>query len=191
MLLKDFDGNIIGAEGIITIPAQTKVLTTSTFEYTYELNDKGLVIADTKARVTDSSAFAGSGIESVEFLGQVTKFDPSVFEGCTSLSSVVFTKGAAAAAFNNAKAAFKGCVALKELVIPSTVTTIAADMFNGAGLESVTIAESVATIGANAFANCANLKSFAVDALNENFKVGSDGNLYTVEDELVAELPTV
>lgn len=174
-----FDGtNYIGMDGVATIPATVTGLKTSSFE---KVN---------KVATTDANTFQGSGITTVEFLGAITEIGPSAFEGCANLSSVIFSKGVANTAFSNAKAAFKDCTALKEFGIPSNVTSLAANMFNGSGLETVSISGSVASIDETTFANCANLKSFEVAADNLNYKVGTDGGLYTTDDELVCALPT-
>ena len=64
---------------------------------------------------------------------------------------------------------FSGCVNMTDVVIPSTVTTIAENAFAGCtGLTSVTLPNSVRTIAASAFVGCDNIKnvSLPTGALN-------------------------
>lgn len=53
--------------------------------------------------------------------------------------------------------AFQFCEALSEVELPSALTTISQNAFNGAGLKKITLPAGVVTIVANAFQNCSAL----------------------------------
>ena len=52
---------------------------------------------------------------------------------------------------------FNGCTALRSIVIPSTIEVVSSCSFNGTGLTSLTLPDSVHLIGWQSFANNANL----------------------------------
>ena len=58
--------------------------------------------------------------------------------------------------------AFADCRDLKSVVIPEGVTTIEMTVFQGSGLESITIPQSVTRIGYAAFQYCKNLSSVVI-----------------------------
>lgn len=49
---------------------------------------------------------------------------------------------------------FAGCLGLKEILIPNSVKTIGNEAFNGAGLENITLPESIVRLGYKVFYNC-------------------------------------
>lgn len=55
------------------------------------------------------------------------------------------------------KAAFQNCTSLTSVSIPESVTSIGASAFHGASLTSISISESVTSIGMNAFDGCSKL----------------------------------
>ncbi len=60
---------------------------------------------------------------------------------------------------------FKGCTALKDVQIPSGVTTLGRQAFaDCAGLSSVTIPSAVTNVGANVFAGCTGIRNVALDS---------------------------
>ena len=60
--------------------------------------------------------------------------------------------------------AFEGCTALKELVLPDGLKVIEDYAFDGAGLTSITVPQTVESIGSLSFARCANLTTALVPA---------------------------
>ena len=83
----------------------------------------------------------------------------NVFEGCSSLLSVVIPKSVTSIGF----AAFEGCTSLSSVTIPNSVTTIDGSVFYGcSGLTSVKLGKNVRSIGDSAFSNCTRLTSITL-----------------------------
>jgi hypothetical protein len=84
--------------------------------------------------------------------------DP-VFENCSSLTTLHIGDNVQ----NIPAYAFSGCSSLTSVTIPNSVTTIGESAFyNCSGLTSVTISNSVTTIGESAFQYCSGLQSVVV-----------------------------
>jgi len=65
--------------------------------------------------------------------------------------------------------AFFLCSSLTSITIPNSVTSIGGSAFNACGLTSITIPKNVASVENNAFSNCTRLTSINVDADNLNY----------------------
>ncbi len=74
--------------------------------------------------------------------------------------------------------AFKGIVAIGEVILPDTVMTIGEDAFKGSGIVSVSIGGSVISIGEEAFALCRSLTAINVSQTNAMYS-SKDGVLFT------------
>ena len=142
-------------------------------------------------------AFQGcSSLTSVTIPDSVTKIDESAFSGCRSLTSIDVASGNLyyssenGVLFNKNKStliqypignqrteytvpnsvkkigdycAFSGCSSLISVTIPDSVTTIGNSTFSGcSSLINVTIPNSVTTIGESAFESCSGLTSVTI-----------------------------
>ena len=77
-----------------------------------------------------------------------------VFEGCSSLETIVIPEGVTTIGKNT----FKNCTRLKNIVLPSSVTSLSEGVFYGCiSLESVTLSENIKTIGSRCFYGCRKL----------------------------------
>ena len=67
------------------------------------------------------------------------------------------------------------------IILPSTLTTIGANAFNGSTISSITFPTSIASIGANAFMNCANLTEINLNGCSQLTSIDGcfDGNYVT------------
>jgi hypothetical protein len=84
-----------------------------------------------------------------EFVSRVTE------EQRLAVTSVSFANSVTIIGTN----AFENYINLKDITIPSTVTTIGIGAFAGSGLTSVTVPETVTSMGTNVFRNCTSLQS--------------------------------
>lgn len=85
------------------------------------------------------------------------------FEGCSSLSNIIFEENGRLHEIG--QNAFYGCTSLKEIVIPSSVSTIGYLAFYGCtALESVTIPQTATSLGHSLFYGCTSLKNVVLES---------------------------
>ncbi len=85
--------------------------------------------------------------------------------------------------------AFNSCGALMSITIPESVCTIGEHAFYWAGINDVTIPKSVVSIGVSAFGSCSNMNNIYVDSANESFS-SLDGILYDKELTRLLQCPS-
>ena len=130
-----------------------------------------------------ADAFANcASLESVKLSAAITELPEGVFSGCEALTSVTLPKklksvGARAFAGCAAlpgvtlpddvtvipEALFEGCAALDGVKLHNHTSSIGERAFAGSGLRSISIPATVTQIGAQAFAECANLREIVFD----------------------------
>ena len=91
-----------------------------------------------------------SSLASINIPKSVTKIGYEAFYGCSSIEYVTLN-------CPNIKTWFSGFISIKEIVLGEGVTSIEYGAFSGSGLESITIPDSVTSIGDKAFYGCSNL----------------------------------
>lgn len=85
----------------------------------------------------------------------------SVFEGCEGLTSIRFESGSEISAIP--ARAFYGCTGLMSISLPESVASIGESAFYGCtGLLSISLPENVTTIGPSAFYGCSGLASLSL-----------------------------
>ena len=149
----------------------------SAFAQCHEITS--IVIPDSVTSI-GAGAFSGcSGLTSITIPDGVTNLGHSVFEGCTNLMSekedgVSYIDGWAVdcdadVSFVKLRegtrgiACFYDCAALTSVTIPDSVTSIGAGAFYGcSNLTSITIPVCVTSIGFGAFENCSSLESITL-----------------------------
>ena len=108
-----------------------------------------------KYRGTESKLMIPGVIEGTKVVG----IGNSAFEGCSSLTSIVISKGVTSIGFY----AFSGCKSLTSVVIPEGVTSISGYAFKEcSSLTSVVIPKGVTSIGFYAFSGCKSLTSIVI-----------------------------
>ena len=128
------------------------------------------ILTDTSSSSTSFRAFGdagtnGSGI-TVNIGANVTTIPDHLFRSHYSnsyppkVTKVIFSENSKCTRIG--QYAFDHCKYLTEIVIPSSVTDIGYNAFNGSGLTSVTIGEGVTSIGDYAFYYCRNLTSITI-----------------------------
>ena len=150
----------------------------------YRGTGKRVFIAN--SNVIGSYAFANNvALEEIVFGPQVEKILDNAFVNCINLRSIKFERKGKAGIVYIADAAFSGCEALKEIVLPETLRSIGSAAFTGCtSLWHIEIPDSVVSIGEAAFAGCSQLD---VNKLPTGLKVIARGAFSQVGS--VKELP--
>lgn len=100
-------------------------------------------------------------IESVKIEPSLDSIPNRAFYGCSKLSNVDL--GPSTEMTEISAEAFKNCVSLQNIVIPSSVTTLDSEVFYGCeALSSITLPESLNSIQNNAFYNCFSLENIDI-----------------------------
>ena len=109
-------------------------------------------------------AFWGSGITSFS-ASSITNLDSAIFEDCKNLKSANLQNG-----FTVMSETFKGCSSLETVTLPNSLQTLGANTFEGCiNLRSVTIPSSVNSILKNAFKDCTSIKSITIPSSVTDF----------------------
>ncbi len=109
-----------------------------------------------EVRVSGSGVFRNcTGLRNVT-LSEHTVIGDYMFEGCTSLNNVNYS------AESVAPYAFKDCTALTALGLADSVKNIGAGAFYNTKISELALPNGDVTIGADAFAHCANLTSVSL-----------------------------
>lgn len=164
---------LIGLVPTLLLPAAAADYTSG--DFTYKLNDDGSAIitrySGSAAALTIPSSLDGHTVKqidsyafeknttltSVSIPETVTELEYYAFKGCTSLTAVTIPSGLTSAG-SLGSGAFSGCSALTTVQFGSGLASIPGALFEGTGLKTVTLPESVTSIGSWAFANCAKLE---------------------------------
>ena len=114
----------------------------------------------------EASAFLNNtAITSVVLPDSITSIGENAFNGCESLTSVLFGKNSQLSSIG--PGAFNYCYSLESITIPESVTSIGSDAFIYCyGLRSVTFGENsqLTSIGEGAFNWCESLESITIPA---------------------------
>lgn len=170
---------LIGLVPTLLLPAAAADYTSG--DFTYKLNDDGSAIitrySGSAAALTIPSSLDGHTVKqigsyafgknttltSVSIPETVTELEYSAFTGCTSLTAVTIPSGLTKAG-SLGSGAFSGCSALTTVQFGSGLTSIPEALFEGTGLKTITLPESVTSIGMWAFADCAKLEQVSFPA---------------------------
>lgn len=114
------------------------------------------------------NAFQGcSSLESIYIPATVESIGNYAFDGCASLASVEIEEGinlVELGAEGEESAIFRGTTNLKSFVMPNTVEVMGSKVFEGSGIESITLSQKLEVIGDRTFKDCVNLKEFTIPA---------------------------
>lgn len=107
-----------------------------------------IVIPDAVTIIGDNAFFSCSSLKSITIGKGVTTIEHSAFRGCTQLKEVLIPDGV----ISIENYAFSVCDALESVSLGNNLKTIGEEAFYNSGLKSISIPESVTSIGAGAFA---------------------------------------
>lgn len=182
---------LIGLVPTLLLPAAAADYTSG--DFTYKLNDDGSAIitrySGSAAALTIPSSLDGHTVKqigsyafeknttltSVSIPETVTELEYYAFKGCTSLTAVTIPSGLTSAG-SLGNGAFSGCSALTTVQFGSGLASIPGALFEGTGLKTVTLPESVTSIGSWAFANCAKLEQVSFPAGLTSIDLGAFEN---------------
>lgn len=163
----------------VTVPTSLRVISNSAFE-----NCTALTVVDglrnTQLTSVGDYAFKGcSAMKNINFPKTLETIYLNAFENCSSMESVIGLQntklsGQLVATFKNCKklnyiefpegvtymeSTFQGCTALYSITLPNSVVTVGAHTFDGCtNLTVVTMPANLETLGAYAFYDCAKLQ---------------------------------
>ena len=106
------------------------------------------------------------GLISVVIPDSVTSIGDSAFDGCTSLTSVMFGENSQLTSIGNS--AFSSCQSLVSVTIPDSVTSIGENAFYTCTNLTLIIGNNIETIGKAGFYNCDSLTHFTIPDLVTN-----------------------
>lgn len=170
---------LIGLVPTLLLPAAAADYTSG--DFTYKLNDDGSAIitrySGSAAALTIPSSLDGHTVKqigsyafeknttltSVSIPETVTELKYSAFMDCTSLTAVTIPSGLTKSG-SLGSGAFSGCSALTTVQFGSGLVSIPEALFEGTGLKTITLPESVTSIGPWAFANCTKLEQVSFPA---------------------------
>ena len=170
---------LIGLVPTLLLPAAAAGYTSG--DFTYKLNDDGSAIitrySGSAAALTIPSSLDGHTVKqigsyafeknttltSVSIPETVTELEYLAFTGCTSLTAVTIPSGLTKSG-SLGSGAFSGCSALTTVQFGSGLTSIPEALFESTGLKTITLPESVTSIGMWAFANCTKLEQVSFPA---------------------------
>ena len=155
----------------VYLPASLETMGINTFRLCRSLEEV-IFAPSSQLKILPAGTFSGSSVVSITIPAGVTQLQNKedgnfasygVFESCTSLETVIFENNCQLTQIG--QRAFYGCSALKEIVIPNSVSTIGFMAFYiCSGLESVTIPATVTSLGHSIFYGCTSLKNVVLNS---------------------------
>ncbi len=116
----------------------------------------GITFPETLTTIGGEAFKNCTSLAHVSLSSNITSLGEGIFNSCTALQSVTFDEDFS---IGIPKSMFYACTALQTVNIPDNVTSIGLYAFYKTNLSSVAVGSGVTSIGAEAFRDCANLKS--------------------------------
>lgn len=120
----------------------------------YPKNKKGKYEIPEGTKMIWKNAFKESSIPAVKIADSVTCIQSYAFNFCSKLESIEFGTGISDFGFFGSGGIFAACKSLKEIEIPSDVENLAAYMFDGSPIETITFHEGLKQIQSYDFTDC-------------------------------------
>ena len=124
---------------------------------------KNTIIPNSITNIVYAAFYGCSGLTSITIPNSVTSIGGYAFYECTGLTSVEFNAENCTKMGSSSSPVFSACTALSTVTIGENVKTIPSYAFyNCSGLTSITIPNSVTSIGYSAFEGCSGLTSITI-----------------------------
>lgn len=125
------------------------------------------IVIPAKVTSIGNRAFANNAsIDAIQIPAAVATVGTSAFEGCSSAKEIEFADGSAVKELGSDVTGkdniFKGTTSAQTLKLPAGLTFIGGHVFEGCGVKTLSIPNSVVEIGAYAFADCDNIKTVSI-----------------------------
>lgn len=120
----------------------------------YPKNKPGKYEIPEGTRTIWKNAFKESSIPAVKIADSVTCIQSYAFNSCRKLESIEFGTGISDFGFFGSGGIFAACQSLKEIEIPSDIENLAAYMFDGSPIETITFHEGLKQIQSYDFTDC-------------------------------------
>lgn len=134
--------------------------------------------------IWEGAFYGAKKLQKIVIPDSVRILDQKAFFDCSSLENVVIGRGITEIKSDSShkkEGMFRNCTSLKSVTIPDTITSIGKYAFYGClSLESITIPDSIISIGNGAFGECLNLKE--IDLGNGIKHIGDVETSYIRDD---------
>lgn len=150
----------------ITIPDNTKEIKSSAFWGCKSL--QSVTIGNSLSKIGQSAFYGCTALGKITLPASVSEIGVGAWADCTSLTEIAVTSdnksftSVDGALYNKEKSQLLAFPLGKKdthITLPSSLTAIGDNAFNGCSMTSITIPAQVSSIGRYAFANCKNLTS--------------------------------
>lgn len=169
----------------ITLPDSVKTIGANAFQDCTSL--KSFTVPEGVVRLNNSTFMNCTSLETITLHDEINRMDSFVFANCTSLKEVTMPKSLTILAKTNSKYLFTGCTSLEKVTFPedAILTHLGQYMFANhvyessykwdsegcTALTTITIPDSVVSLGEYTFRGCTNLNTV---------KFGADSKLTTL-----------
>lgn len=195
-----FTGDLVVPDSVVNSNVTYKVVAIGRGAFNKNRKVTSATLPSTITKIDEWAFSEASGLQRVNIPESVKEIGSSAFQGCTSLREVTVPskiRTLKSFVFNLCEnlttvnlpeglttistAAFSACYSLKTLKLPSTVTSIYGIAFWRAGLEKISLPDSIWSIGDGAFGGCDKLTEITLSPDNKYYTV--DRNFLYTKDK--------
>ena len=178
----------------LTIPKSVSKIGLGAFAFCKNLPEIKLEDGNSEYKCEDGVLFTKNGLTLVQFPAgkagameipkTVIAISSGAFEGAEKLSAVTLSP----VLLRIGGYAFFGCIKLKEIEIPDTVTYIGQDAFGQTSISKIAVPKSVISLGSKPFEGALSLEEISVQDGNVAFN-SQDGVLFSADGTLIRYPP--